>query len=60
MYMYEAEICGILLPLRCPFWFIFWPKTMDYIIIIRGFDRNGGHLLRSSYSSLEGAMKLKL
>ena len=37
---YEAEICAILLPLRCSFrWhqfltevkiFIFWPKTMDY------------------------------
>ena len=36
----EAEICAILLPLRCAFawydffakvkFFIFWPKTMDY------------------------------
>ena len=35
--------------------FRFWPKTMD----IRRFYRNRGDFLRSFYSTVEGAMKLK-
>ena len=48
--------------------FRFWPKTMDYnkaflpivtIVTIRRFYRNRGDFLRSFYSTVEGAMKLK-
>ena len=38
--------------------FIFWPKTIDYIII-RRIDQKRGHFLWSFYSTVEGAMKLK-
>ena len=37
--------------------FRFWPKTMDYII--RRFYKNRGDFLRSFYSTVEGAVKLK-
>ena len=63
---YEAEIYVILFLLRCPFiWYPFWPKSKfsDFgqkpWTIIRRFDRNRAHCLRSFYSSLEGAMNLK-
>ena len=63
---YEAEICAILLPLRCPFrWNPFLPKSKfsDFGLkpwtIIRRFCRNRGHSLWSFYSTVEGAMKLK-
>ena len=64
---YEAEICAILLLLRCPFrWNPFLPKSnfSDFgqkpWTIIRRFGRNRGHSLWSHFSKLEGAMKLKL
>ena len=64
---YEAEICAILLLLRCPFrWNPFLPKSKfsDFgqkpWTIIRRFSRNRDHSLWSFYLSLEGAMKLKL
>ena len=64
---YGAEICAITLLLRCPFWWYpFLPesKFSDFgrkpWTIVRRFDRNRGHCLWSFYSSLEGAMKLKL
>ena len=64
---YEAEICVILFLLRCPFlWYPFWPKSKFSVFgqkpwtIIRRFDRNQGHFLWSFYSTVEGAMKLKL
>ena len=63
---YEAEICAILLLLRCPFrWNPFLPKSKfsDFgqkpWTIIRRFGRNRGHSLRSFYSKMESAMKLK-
>ena len=63
---YEAEICIILLLLRCPFiWYPFLPnsKFSDFgqkpWTIIRRFYRNRGDFLRSFYSTVEGAMKLK-
>ena len=63
---YEAEICTILFLLRCPFiWYPFWPKSKfsDFgqkpWTIIRRFCRNRGDFLRSFYSTVEGATKLK-
>ena len=63
---YEAEICAILFLLRCPFiWYHFLPmsKFSDFgqkpWTIIRHFYRNRGDFLRSIYSTVEGAMKLK-
>ena len=63
---YEAEICIILLLLRCPFiWYPFLPnsKFSDFgqkpWTIIRRFYRNRGDFLRSFYSTVEDAMKLK-
>ena len=70
---YEAEICVILLLLRCAFrsWYTFLPKSKfsvsgrkpwTIIYVVRGFDRNRGDFLRSFYSTfvtVEGAMKLK-
>ena len=64
---YEAESCAILLPLRCAFaWYAFLPKFKFSIsgrkpwTIVRHFDRNRGHSLWPLYSSLEGAMKLRV
>ena len=63
---YGAEICAILLLLRCSFrWYPFLAKSKfsDFgqkpWTIIRRFDQNRGHSLRSFYSSLEGATELK-
>ena len=63
---YEAESCAILLLLRCSFrWYPFWPKSKfsDFgqkpWTIIRRFYRNRGDFLRSFYSTVEGATKLK-
>ena len=63
---YEAEICVILFLLRCPFiWYPFLPKSKFSDIgqkpwtIIRRFYRNRSVFLRSFYSIVEGAMKLK-
>ena len=63
---YEAEICAILFLLICPFiWYHFLPKSKfaDFgrkpWTIIRRFYRNRGDFLRSFYSTVEGAMKLK-
>ena len=63
---YEAEICAILLLLRCSFrWNNFSAKAKFSFsgrkpwTIIRRFGQNRGHSLWSFYSSLEGAMKLK-
>ena len=63
---YEAEICVILFLLRCPFiWYPFLPKSKfsDFgqkpWTIIRRFYRNRSVFLRSFYSIVEGAMKLK-
>ena len=63
---YEAEICATLFLLRHPFiWYPFWPKSnfSDFgqkpWTIIRRFDRNQGDFLRSFYSTVECAMKLK-
>ena len=51
---YEAEICGILFLLRCPFiWYPFWPKSKSSYFgqkpwtIIRRFYRNRGDFLQS-------------
>ena len=64
---YGAQICTILLLLRCSFrWYPFLPKSKfsDYgqkpWTIIRRFHQNRGHSLRSFYSSLEGAMSSNL
>ena len=63
---YEAEICAILLLFRCSFrWYHFLPQSKFSVFgqkpwtIVRRFGRNRGHSLWCSYSSLEGAMKLK-
>ena len=63
---YEAEICTILFLLRYPFiWYPFWSKSnfSDFgqkpWTIIRRFYQNQGDFLRSFYSSLESATKLK-
>ena len=63
---YEAEICAILFLLRYSFiWYHFLPKSKfsDFgqkpWTIIRRFYRNRGDFLWSSYSTVEGAMKLK-
>ena len=63
---YEAEICVILFLLRCPFiWYPFWPKSKfsdsgkKPWTIIRRFEQNRGDFLRTYYSRVEGAMKLK-
>ena len=62
-----AEICAILLLLRCPFrWYPFFLPKSNFSdsgqkpwTIIRRFGRNRGHSLWSFYSSLEGAVELK-
>ena len=63
---YEAEICAIPLLFRCSFrWYHFLPQSKFSVFgqkpwtIVRRFGRNRGHSLWCSYSSLEGAMKLK-
>ena len=63
---YEAKICVILFLLRCPFmWYPFLSKSIfpDFgqkpWTIIRRFYRNRCVFLRSFYSTVEGAMKLK-
>ena len=60
---YEAEICAILLLLRCPFrWnpFLLKSNFSDFgqkpWTIIRRFGRNRGHSLWSFYSKMEGAI----
>ena len=64
---YAAEICAILLLLKCTFrWNSFLPKSnfSDFgqkpWTIIRRFGRNRGQSLWSFYSKMEGAMKLNL
>ena len=60
---YEAEICAILLLLRCPFRRNhFLPKSFSRQkpwTIVRCFYRNRGHFLWSFYSRLECGTKLK-
>ena len=63
---YGAEICTILFLLRCSLiWYPFWPKSKfsDFgqkpWTIIRRFCRNRGYFLRSFYSTVEDATKLK-
>ena len=63
---YEAEICAILFLLRCSLiWYHFLPKSnfSDFSqkpwTIIRRFYRNRSDFLRSFYSTVESAMKLK-
>ena len=64
--IYKAEICTILFPLRCAIaWYYILPNSkfsdsgQKPWTIIRRFDRNRGHSLRSFFSSMETAMKLK-
>ena len=63
---YKAEICASLLLFRCSLrWYHFFSISKCSVsgqkpwIIVRRFGRNRGHSLGCSYSSQEGAMKLK-